>query len=44
MMHVIYRLGLKFLLTPVSAKTNEGFINLNAILERIFAGGEKFTY
>jgi GTPase SAR1 family protein len=44
MMHVIYRLGLRFLLTPVSAKTNEGFINLNAILERIFAGGEKFTY
>jgi len=44
MMHVIYRLGLKFLLTPVSAKTNEGFLNLNAILERIFAGGEKFTY
>jgi len=44
MMHVIYRLGLKFLLTPVSAKTNEGFINLNAILERIFAGGERFTY
>ena len=44
MMHVIYRLGLKFLLTPISAKTNEGFINLNAILERIFAGGEKFTY
>jgi hypothetical protein len=44
MMHVIYRLGLKFLLTPVSAKTNEGFINLNTILERIFAGGEKFTY
>jgi len=44
MMHIIYRLGLRFLLTPVSAKTNEGFINLNAILERIFAGGEKFTY
>jgi len=44
MMHVIYRLGLKFLLTPVSAKTNEGFLNLNAILERIFTGGEKFTY
>lgn len=44
MMHVIYRLGLRFLLTPVSAKTNEGVINLNTILERIFAGGEKFTY
>ena len=43
-MHVIYRLGLKFLLTPVSSKTNEGFINLNAILERIFSSGEKFTY
>lgn len=43
-MHVIYRLGLKFLLTPVSSKTNEGFLNLNAILERIFSSGEKFTY
>lgn len=43
-MHVINRLGLKFLLTPVSAKTNEGFNNLNAILERIFSSGEKFTY
>jgi len=43
-MHVIYRLGLKFLLTPVSSKTYEGFINLNATLERIFSSGEKFTY
>jgi len=43
-MHVIYRLGLKFLLTPISSKTNEGFLNLNAILERIFSSGEKFTY
>ncbi len=44
MIHAIYRLGLKFLLTPVSSKTNEGFINLNAMLERIFAGGEKITF
>jgi len=44
MMHVIYRLGLRFLLTPVSARTNAGFISLNAILERVFADGEKFTY
>ena len=44
MMHAIHRLGLRFLLTPVSAKTNEGFINFNALLERIFTGGEKFTY
>jgi len=41
--HAVYRLGLKFLLIPVSAKTNEGFINLNATLERILASGEKFT-
>lgn len=41
--HAVYRLGLKFLLIPVSAKTNEGFINLNATLERILTGGEKFT-
>jgi len=44
MMHAIYRLGLRFLLIPVSAKTNEGLINLSAALERIFAGGEKFTF
>jgi hypothetical protein len=43
MMHAIHRLGLGFLLIPVSAKTNEGFINLSAALERILAGGEKFT-
>lgn len=41
--HAVYRLGLKFLLIPVSAKTNEGFVNLNATLERILASGEKFT-
>jgi len=44
MMHAIYRLGLRFLLIPVSAKTNEGMINLNTALERILAGGEKFTF
>jgi GTPase SAR1 family protein len=44
MMHAIYRLGLRFLLIPVSAKTNEGLVNLNTALERIFAGGEKFTF
>jgi len=43
MMHTIYKLGLRFLLIPVSARTNEGLINLNATLERIFASGEKFT-
>jgi hypothetical protein len=44
MMHAIHRLGLRFLLIPVSAKTNEGLISLSAALERILAGGEKFTY
>ena len=44
MMHAIYRPGLRFLLTPVSARTNDGMLNLNATLERIFAGGNKFTY
>jgi hypothetical protein len=44
MMHAIYRLGLRFLLIPVSAKTNEGLVNLNTALERIFVGGEKFTF
>ncbi|MBX5326782.1 MAG: ATP/GTP-binding protein [Candidatus Bathyarchaeia archaeon] len=44
MMRAIYQLGLRFLLIPVSAKTNEGMLNLNAALERIFAGGDKYTY
>jgi len=43
MMHAIHRLGLRFLLIPVSARTNEGMINLNSTLERVFTGGEKFT-
>jgi hypothetical protein len=44
MMQAIYQLGLRFLLIPVSAKTNEGMINFNMTLERILAGGEKYTY
>ncbi len=43
MMRVIYRLGLRFLLIPVSSKTNQGLINLNAALERVFTSGEKYT-
>ena len=43
MMQAIYRLGLQFHLIPVSGKTNEGLINLGSALERILAGGEKFT-
>ena len=44
MMRAIYQLGLRFLLIPVSAKTNEGMINLNTALERILTGGDKYTY
>jgi len=44
MMLAIYQLGLKFLLIPVSAKTDDGMINFNTALERILAGGEKYTY
>ncbi|MGB9959208.1 MAG: ATP/GTP-binding protein [Candidatus Bathyarchaeales archaeon] len=44
MMRAIYQLGLKFLLIPVSAKTNEGMVNFNMALERILAGGDKYTY
>jgi len=43
-MRAINQLGLKFLLTPISAKTNEGMINFNTSLERILSGGEKYTY
>jgi GTPase SAR1 family protein len=44
MMHAIYQLGLRFLLTPISAKTNEGMLNLNTALERIFTAGDQYTY
>jgi len=44
MMHAIYQLGLRFLLTPLSAKTNEGMLNLNTALERVFTGGDQYTY
>lgn len=40
----VRHLGLDFLLIPVSAKTCDGMVDLNATLERIFTGGEKFTY
>ncbi len=44
MMQAVYQLGLRFLLIPVSAKTNSGMINFNTALERILAEGEKYTY
>jgi len=37
-------LDLSFPLIPVSSKTYEGLIELSAVLERIFKGGEKITY
>ena len=43
-MHAISQLGLRFLLIPVSAKTNDGIINFNTSIERILGGGEKYTY
>jgi GTPase SAR1 family protein len=44
MMQAINQLGIKFLLIPVSAKTNKGMTNVNTALERILTGGEKYTY
>jgi GTPase SAR1 family protein len=44
MMRAIYELGLRFPLTPISAKTNEGMLNLNMALERIFTTGNQYTY
>jgi len=43
MMQAISRLGLTFLLMPVSSKTNEGMTNINTTLERILNEGEKYT-
>ena len=44
MMQALYKLGLSFNLTPVSAKTNEGMINFNATIERVLAQGDKYTF
>ncbi|MEM2103630.1 MAG: ATP/GTP-binding protein [Candidatus Bathyarchaeia archaeon] len=44
MMKAIHQLGLKFLLIPVSAKTNDGLVNFNTAVERILSGGDKYTY
>ncbi len=44
MLLAMYKLGLRFLLIPVSAKTNDGMINFNMALERILNEGEKYTY
>jgi hypothetical protein len=44
MMRAIGQLGLRFMLIPVSGKTNQGLNNFNTALERILTGGEKYTY
>jgi len=41
MMRLISRLGLSFTLIPISSTKESGFINLHAVLMRIFAGGEE---
>jgi GPN-loop GTPase len=43
MMRAINQLGMKFLLMPVSSKTNDGMTNVNTLLERMFMGGERYT-
>jgi GTPase SAR1 family protein len=43
MMQAINKLGLQFLLMPLSSKTNEGMTNINTTLERILNQGEKYT-
>ena len=44
MMRAISQLGIKSLLMPVSAKTNQGLTNFNTTLERLLTGGDKYTY
>jgi GTPase SAR1 family protein len=44
MAKAIHQLGLKFPLIPISSKTDDGMINFNTAIERILAGGEKYTY
>jgi GTPase SAR1 family protein len=43
MMQAVNKLGLQFLLMPLSSKTNEGMTNINTTLERILNEGEKYT-
>lgn len=43
-MRAVHQLGIRFLLLPVSAKTNDGMINFNTAMERLLASGEKYTY
>jgi len=43
-MQAIYKLGLKFLLAPISAKTSEGILSFNAALECILSEGDKYTF
>jgi len=44
MVRAISKLGLRFMLIPISGKTNQGMNNFNTTLERILTGGEKYTY
>ena len=41
LVQLISRLGLTFTLTPISAKDQSGFTNLDAVLTRIFTGGDE---
>ncbi len=43
MLRAIGQLGMQFHLTPISAKTNDGLIAVNSILERMLMQGEKYT-
>ena len=43
-MRAINQIGIKFLLIPVSAKTNKGLTNIDTALERILTGGDKYTF
>jgi len=44
MMQAIHNIGLRFLLTPISSRTNDGMVGFNAMLERILAEGNKYTF
>jgi GTPase SAR1 family protein len=41
LVQLISRLGLTFTLIPISARDQSGFTNLDAVLTRIFAGGDE---
>jgi hypothetical protein len=44
MVDAVYQLDLKFMLIPISSKTNVGLLSFNSALERLLSASDKYTY